>query len=191
MMDRTSTASSPGWSSGAYDCIASGATITPERRKVAEFCNPYVVSGQSLVVDPHRHPEVHSIADLRGLVLGVQEGNTSQPVANRLVAEGKVARVKVYAYSEIEQALSDLSTGRCDVFMKLAPVTTWLVRSRPTLRVVQTGITREFLGVSVRRGNHLLRDAINQAQHALLQDGTLQRLVTQWLGPGAAAVRGS
>ena len=189
-MDRTSTASSQGWSSGADDCIASGATITPERRKVAEFCNPYVVSGQSLVVDPQRHPEVHSIADLHGLVLGVQQGNTSQSVANRLVAEGKAARVKVYAYSEIGQALDDLSSGGCDAFMKLAPVTAWLVRSRPTLRIVQTGITRELLGVSVRRGNHPLRDAINQAQHALLRDGTLQRLVTQWLGPGAAVVRG-
>jgi len=180
-----------GLESGAYDCVASGATITPERRKVAEFCNPYVVSGQSLVVDPQRHPNVRSIADLRGLVIGVQQGNTSQPVANRLVAEGKAARVKVYAYSEIEQALADLSSGGCDVFMKLAPVTSWLVRSRPMLRVVQTGITRELLGVCVRRGNHPLRDAINQAQHALLQDGTLPRLVTQWLGPGAAVARGS
>ncbi len=179
-----------GLESGAYDCIASGTTITPERRKVADFCNPYVVSGQSLVVDPRRHPTVRSIADLRGLVIGVQQGNTSQPVANRLVAEGKAARVKVYAYSEIELALGDLSTGGCDVFMKLAPVTAWLVRSRPTLRIVQTGITHELLGACVRRGNRPLKDAINQAQHALLRDGTLPRLVSQWLGPGAALAGG-
>jgi ABC-type amino acid transport substrate-binding protein len=175
-----------GLESGAYDCVASGTTITPERRKLADFSDPYIVSGQSLVVDPQRHPSVHSIADLRGLVIGVQQGNTSQPVANRLVAEGKAARVRVYAYSEIEQALGDLSNGGCDAFMKLAPVTAWLVRSRPKLRVVQTGITRELLGICVRRGDRSLKDAINQAQRALLRDGTLARLVTQWLGPGAA-----
>jgi polar amino acid transport system substrate-binding protein len=171
--------------SGAYDCVASGATITPERRKIADFCDPYVVSGQSLVVDPKRHANVHSIADLQGLVIGVQDGNTSQPVANQLVAEGKAARVKVYAYSEIAQALADLSSGGCDVFMKLAPVTAWLLRSRPALRVVQTGVTRELLGVSVRRGDDTLREAINQAQNALLREGILQSLVTKWLGPGA------
>jgi polar amino acid transport system substrate-binding protein len=175
-----------GLESNTYDCVASGTTITPERQKLADFCNPYIVSGQSLVADPQRHSNVHSIADLRGLVIGVQQGNTSQPVANRLVAEGKAARVRVYAYSEIEQALGDLSNGGCDVFMKLAPVTAWLVRSLPTLRVVQTGITHELLGVCVRRGDQLLKDAINLAQSALLRDGSLPRLVTQWLGPGAA-----
>src|SRR4051794_12460928 len=48
-----------GLNSGAFDCVASGATITPGRQKIADFCNPYVVSGQSLVVDPQQHPDVH------------------------------------------------------------------------------------------------------------------------------------
>jgi len=43
-----------GLASGAYDCIASGATITPGRQRIADFCAPYVVSGQSLVVDTSR-----------------------------------------------------------------------------------------------------------------------------------------
>jgi polar amino acid transport system substrate-binding protein len=137
-----------GLNSGAYDCVASGATITPERRRLADFCDPYVVSGQSLVVDAERHPDVRSTADLGGLTIGVQQGNTSQPVAERLVAEGKAARVKVYAYGEIEQALADLMTGGCDALMKLAPVTAWLVRDRPRLKVVETGITREVLGIA-------------------------------------------
>jgi len=174
-----------GLDDGRYDCIASGTTITPDRERLADFCAPYVVSGQSLVVDPARHPNVHGVGDLKGLVIGVQRGNTSQPVADRLVAEHRAARVRVYAYDEIGQALDDLSTGGCDAFMKLAPVTEWLVRDRPRLRVVQTGITRERLGVCVRRGDAALRDAIDQAQAALVRDGTLGALVTQWLGTGA------
>jgi hypothetical protein len=30
-----------GLDDGSYDCIASGTTITPARRKLAEFCAPY------------------------------------------------------------------------------------------------------------------------------------------------------
>lgn len=173
-----------GLNDGSYDCVASGTTITPGRQEVADFCAPYAVSGQSLVVDVARHPHVHGVGDLRGLVVGVQQGNTSQPVANKLVADNRAAKVHVYAYDEIERALNDLSSGVCDAFMKLGPVTAWFVRERPRLRVVQTGITVEPLGVCVRKGDIALRDAINRAQSELLADGTLGRLVTQWLGAG-------
>jgi polar amino acid transport system substrate-binding protein len=175
-----------GLDAGTYDCVASGTTITPDRERIADFCAPYVVSGQSLVVDPGRHPNVHGTGDLKGLVIGVQQGNTSQPIANRLVAEHRAARVRVYAYDEIEQALDDLSTGGCDVFMKLAPVTQWFVRDRRRLKVVETGITRERLGICVRRGNTMLRDAIGNAQAALMADGTVPALIRQWLGRGAS-----
>ena len=174
-----------GLDSGLYDCIASGATITPEREQMANFCNPYAISGQSLVVNRTRHPRVSSIDDLKGQAIGVQHGNTSQPVAERLVAEGRAARVRVYAYDQIETALDDLSTGGCDAFMKLAPVTHWLTRNRSELTVVQTGITRERLGISVRKGDATLLRAINEAQAALRKDGTLPALIAKWLGNAA------
>jgi ABC-type amino acid transport substrate-binding protein len=174
-----------GLDNGSYDCIASGTTVTPGRRKIADFCAPYAVSGQSLVVDVSRHPNVHGIADLKGLVIGVQQGNTSQPVADKLVAEHRAARVRVYAYDEIEKALDDLMSGGCDAFMKLAPVTAWFVRNRPKLKVVETGITVERLGICMRKGNVALRNAMGKAQAALSADGTLAALIKQWLGPGA------
>jgi polar amino acid transport system substrate-binding protein len=175
-----------GLDSGAYDCVASGTTITPAREKLADFCAPYAVSGQSLVVDTTRHPQVHDLGDLSGLVIGVQHGNTSEPVAEKLVAEHRAARVRVYAYNEIERALEDLSTGGCDAFMKLAPVTAWFVRDRPKLKVVQAGITTERLGICVRKENTALRDAIGKAQAELTADGTLPALIEEWLGADAA-----
>ena len=174
-----------GLDSGAYDCIASGTTITPEREQVVDFCQPYVLSGQSLVVDAVRLPNVRSIDDLNGLTIGVQRGNTSQPVADRLVAEHRAARVRVYAYDEIEMALADLTTGGCDVFMKLAPVTARFVRDRPRLKVVETGITRERLAISVRKSDTALRTAIDSAQAILVRDGILPALINKWLGAAA------
>ena len=178
-----------GLDDGSYDCVASGTTITPERQKAADFCAPYAVSGQSLVVDTSRHPDVRSTADLKGLVVGVQKGNTSEPVAEKLVAEGRAAHVRVYAYDKIEKALDELSTGGCDAFMKLTPVTAWFVRDRPKLKVVQTGITQELLGVCVRKSNTALADAIDKAQAALMADGTIPGLIKKWLGSGAALPR--
>lgn len=167
--------------SGAFDCIASGTTITPERARLADFCAPYFASGQSLAVDVTRHPNVRGIDDLAGLTVGVQRGNTSAPIAERLVADGKAARVRVYEYDQIGQAIDDLSTGRCDAVMKLAPVLTWLVRDRPHVAVVQRRISREEIAIAVRRGDRALSEQIEEAQRTLESDGTLGRLTARWL----------
>ena len=47
---------------GTCDAIASGATITPERERVADFCAPYLVSGQALACNALRTPELRSVA---------------------------------------------------------------------------------------------------------------------------------
>jgi polar amino acid transport system substrate-binding protein len=174
-----------GLDDGQYDCVASGTTVTPGRQKIADFCAPYAISGQSLVVDVSRHANVHGIADLKGLIIGVQQGNTSEPVADSLVAEQRAAGVRVYAYGQIDKALDDLTSGGCDVFMKLAPVTAWFARDRSRLRVVETGITVERLGIGVRKGNTQLRNAINKAQTKLKVDGSLAALIKH-LGCGAS-----
>ncbi|MDD7942358.1 ABC transporter substrate-binding protein [Actinomycetospora lutea] len=170
---------------GDYDVVASGATITEHRRTLARFCRPYVRSGQSLVVDRRRHPDVTGLDDLGGRTLGVQRGNTSEPVADALAHAGRIGGVRRYAYRDILTALDDLAAGRLDGFMKLEPVMRALTRDRPTLGVVQTGITHEDLGVAVRRDDAGLAADVDRALDALRADGTLARLGRAWLGTDA------
>lgn len=167
---------------GAYDCVIAGTTVTPERAGKAHFGPPYVVSGQALAVDTARFPAVRSVDDLAGLTIGVQRGNTSRPVADRLVAEGKAGSVRVYDYGGIRSALSDLTTGGCDAVMKLGPVLTELVGSVPDVEVVQRGITREDIAICVALGDDSTLAAITAAQAGLEADGTLQALRRRWLG---------
>jgi polar amino acid transport system substrate-binding protein len=166
----------------AYDCVAAGTTVTPDREKKAQFVPPYLISGQSLAVDTKRLPRVRSIDDLEGLTIGVQQGNTSQPVADRLVAEGKAAAVRVYDYGSIRTALTDLTTGSCDAFMKLAPVLTELVKPIPGVEVVQRGISVENIAIAVARNDQALLARLTVAQAELEDDGTLQRIRGKWLG---------
>ena len=171
-----------GLNAGEYDCVAAGTTVTPEREKKAQFVPPYLISGQSLAVDTTRLPKVTSIDDLDGLTIGVQQGNTSQPIADRLVAEGKAGAVRVYDYATIRSALTDLTTGACDAFMKLAPVLTELVKPIPGVEVVQRGISVENIAIAVALGDQALFARLTVAQEELEQDGTLQRIRRKWLG---------
>ena len=103
-----------GLDDGSYDVVASGATITDHRQTLATFCRPYVRSGQSLVVAVDRHPAIGSIDDLAGCTIGVQRGNTSEPVAEDLARHGKVAAVRRYDYDDIDAALDDVAAGTID-----------------------------------------------------------------------------
>jgi polar amino acid transport system substrate-binding protein len=171
---------------GAFDCATSGTTVTSERETKAAFCPPYLISGQWLVVDTTRLPHVRSTEDLDGLTIGVQQGNTSQPIANDLVAQGKAARVRVYDYGSIRTALVDLTTGGCDAFMKLAPVLTELVRPIDGVEVVQRGISVEDIAIAVATVNQALLSRLTMAQAELEDDGTLPRIRQRWLGNPAA-----
>jgi polar amino acid transport system substrate-binding protein len=169
-----------GLANGSWDCVTSGTTITPERQIVATFCAPYLESGQSLVCNIEKSPNVHSVDNLSGMIIGVQHGNTSEPVAHRLKAQGRVADVRTYAYHAIGAMLDDLEAGTIGAVMKLAPVMHWLIRNRPALGVVQEGITDEKLGVAVGLGNDALRQAIDIAQAGLRNRGVLDRLTRKW-----------
>jgi polar amino acid transport system substrate-binding protein len=167
---------------GAYDCVIAGTTVTPERERKATFLPPYLISGQSLAVDTTRLPHVKSIDDLDGLTIGVQQGNTSQQIAERLVAEGKAAAVRVYDYGAIRSALTDLTTGACDAFMKLAPVLTELVKPISGVEIVQRGISVEKIAIAVPLTDQQLLGRLTVAQAELEDDGTLQRIRRKWLG---------
>ncbi|MBJ7339994.1 ABC transporter substrate-binding protein [Mycolicibacterium sp.] len=171
-----------GLATGAYDCVIAGTTVTAERSRRAAFAPPYLVSGQSLAVDTARCPAVRSVDDLAGSTIGVQRGNTSQAIAERLVAQGRAKGVRLYDYGGIRTALSDLATGGCDAFMKLGPVLTELVRSIDGVEIVQRGLSREDIAMAVALGDDSTLARIAAAQADLEADGTLQALRRKWLG---------
>lgn len=171
---------------GDYDCVAAGVTVTPGRECKAEFLPPYLISGQALAVDTSRQPQVHSIGDLTGLTIGVQRGDASEPIAERLVAGGGAAQVRAYDYGALGAAIADLSTGGCDAVMTLAPVLAELVKSvhgaNPGVQVVQRGLSVEHIAIAVAPDAHELAGRLRGAQAQLEQDGTLQRIRRRWLG---------
>jgi ABC-type amino acid transport substrate-binding protein len=162
------------------DAVISGTTITPERAAIVLFSEPYLEFNQGVAVNRQRTPDVSSEADLRGLIAGIQSGNTSDIVARRLKAEGIIADIKYYPYHGISDALDDLEAGRIGLVIKLFPVISWLVKSRPQLHVPLQVPTHEKLGIAFAKDNTALRDAVNRALATLRTNGELARLQARW-----------
>ncbi|UXA10563.1 ABC transporter substrate-binding protein [Mycobacterium sp. SMC-8] len=167
---------------GEYDCVIAGTTVTPERESKVAFLPPYLISGQGLAVDTARLPHVHSVDDLTGLTIGVQRGNTSEAIAQRLVGDGKADRVRVYDYGAVTAAIADLVAGGCDAVMKLAPALAELVKEVPGVEMVQRGLSVEDIAIAVNPAEQRLLARLQVAQAELEEDGTLQRIRRQWLG---------
>lgn len=171
---------------GDYDCVAAGVTITPDRERRATFLAPYLISGQALAVDTDRHPHAHSVDDLSGMTIGVRRGGTGESIAERLVAEGRAAGVRLYDYGALEAAIEDLGTGGCHAVMALAPVLAELVKSvranNPGIQVIQQGLSVERIAIAVSSTDQTLADRLEVAQAGLETDGTLQRIRRTWLG---------
>ena len=172
-----------GLAAGSYDAVISGTTITPDREQVALFSDPYLEFNQALVVNAARTPQLKSVADLHGQVVGIQAGNTSDIVARKLLAEGAIADIKYYPYHGILTALDDLTAGRIGAFIKLFPVVTWLVKDRPDLAVVEQIPTHEKLGIAFAKHNVALCTAVNKTLADLKQQGHFDALCRKWLSP--------
>lgn len=171
-----------GLANGSYDAVISGTTITREREQVALFSTPYLEFNQGLAVNAARTPQIKSLDDLRGQVVGIQVGNTSDIVARKLLAQGAIADIKYYPYHGIAAALDDLTAGRIGALIKLFPVLTWLVKTRPGLAVVQQIPTHEQLGIAFARTNTALCAAVNKALADLKARGSFDALCRKWLG---------
>ena len=169
-----------GLADGRYDAVVSGTTITPQREKVALFSAPYLEFNQGLVVNVKRNPQIRSVAGLRGQVVGIQSGNTSDIVARRLLADGAIASIHYYPYHGILPALDDLSAGRIGAFIKLFPVVAWLTNDRRDLTVIQQIPTHEKLGIAFAKTNTRLCGKVNEALVDTKQRGAFDALRRKW-----------
>src|SRR5262249_61587200 len=97
-----------GLTTGNYDAVISGTTITPERSAVVLFSKPYLEFNQGVAVNRRLTPHVASVGDLHGLTAGIQSGNTSDFVAKRLLADGPIAGIQYYPYHGIPTELDAL-----------------------------------------------------------------------------------
>jgi ABC-type amino acid transport substrate-binding protein len=171
-----------GLTRGRYDAVASGTTITPERERVVLFSAPYLEFNQGLVVNVERTPQIKSVAGLRGQVVGIQAGNTSDAVARKLLAEGAIRDIRYYPYHGVLTALDDLSAGRIGAFIKLFPVAAWLVKGRPDLAVVEQIPTHEQLGIAFAKTATELCAAVNKVLADMKDSGAFEALARKWLG---------
>ena len=162
-----------------FDMIMSGMTLTQERNMKISFAKPYIVIGQSILIDKKLAGEIKSYKDLN---------NKKYKVASKLGTTGEQATKRMipncnYISFETEQeGVMDLLNGKIDAFVYDLPFNAiaFAEKGQEKLVLLDTPFTYEPLAWAVNKGN---ADFINWLDNFLIQaknDGTYDKIYQKW-----------
>ncbi|MDX2175716.1 MAG: basic amino acid ABC transporter substrate-binding protein [Candidatus Sumerlaeia bacterium] len=163
---------------GDIDAIVSSVTITEERKKTMAFTDPYINSGQRLIVHKDRGGKDNRLETMDGQTIGVQIGTTGATLLEDLFPN-----VKVRVYENVILGFEDLSQGNLDGFFVDAPVAAYY-RDRgrfENLLFVEQEYSSEQYGIVVGQENAELLARINDGLAKAKEKGIVKQLEDKWL----------
>ncbi len=169
---------------GQVDVAAAAISATDARRQIVDFTNFYYISQDGIIaLNDSPVVAIRSVEDIVGRRIGAQRGSVYETwLRQRLVDTGLISPSELLLYARLDDAVRDLSNRRIDLLVAdLGPMQSIVNASRGQYRLVGQQLNVQQLAVATRKGSTLL-GALNQALTQMQADGTLTRLITQYLG---------
>ena len=134
----------------------SGISITDERKLNVNFSQGYINAG--LIVVIKKDSGYATTEDLKGKVIGVQQGTTSDFAAEEITGMENVAQYKTFL-----NAIMDLQGNKIDAVIVDKPVGMAILASLndATLEIVDMGLQADWYGIEVNKDNAELLEKID------------------------------
>lgn len=167
-----------GLRNGQYDAVASGVTITEERKATIDFSTPINNQGQVLIVPSAKADAIKSIEDLpEGAKVGVQIGTTGDFAL-------EAYPVDIRRYDDIGLAIEDMLNGNLDGAVCDSLIASDFVLKNENyanlLTVAGEPFTAEEIAIGVQKGNTELLNMINEGLQILMDNGQFDELKAKW-----------
>jgi len=159
------------------DFIASGMTITEERKKVVDFTIPYWTTDQAVIV--YEDSDLDIINALCGKhTIGVNRGCSAQTwIENNLIKKGILAEDKLKLYESALMAINDVVSGRIDVSVGDELMFELAVKEKP-LKIIGIIKSDEAYGYAVRKEDQELKEMLNEGLRRLMKSPKWDEFVT-------------
>ena len=167
-----------GLANGQYDGIASGVTVTEERKQTIDFSQTIYQVTQSILT-LKENADLTDARSLFGKTVGVQMGTTGH------FAMEEYPEIEIKAYEDIALAIEDMINGNSDAVVCDSVIASDYVLANDNYRemLAVTGTasdTVEDIAIAVEKGNSELLDLINSAVDTLRESGQLEELYAKW-----------
>ena len=171
--------------SDRIDVAISGMSDTAERQKEVDFVD-YYQAGAMLLVKKGNPEGLESMADLCGKTVAVQRGTTQEGYAQEqsktCESDGKKP-IDLLSFDRETEAMLQVKSGRAVAGMQDYPVAAYNARTSgdgADFEVVGDQIQAGPLGIAVGKDNTELRDALQKAVQAVIDDGTYDELLKKY-----------
>ena len=125
---------------------------------------------------------VFSEADMTGKTIGVQLGTTGDIFASDLADKDESGKTVVEQYNKGADAIMSLKQGKIDCVLIDRQPAEAFVEKNDDLMILEEEFLVEEYAIAVAKENTELKDQINQALAEMKEDGTLEAIISNYIG---------
>jgi polar amino acid transport system substrate-binding protein len=166
----------PAVAAGEVDAVWCGQAITEERARQVDFTEPYAIFDETVITRAGRG--ITEAEQLRGLKVGAIANSANMALAETFDGAILVPFEGEDVFGAMIEATRD---GTIDAFVDDDVVMLPLAEQDPDFDVAFTVKTQNRWAVGVKPGNDELREAINAGLEAVIADGSLAKVWSQWM----------
>jgi polar amino acid transport system substrate-binding protein len=165
------------------DAVISQLFDKPERRQTIDLVD-YMNSSEAFLVHAGNPKKVHSIEDLSGHKVAVENGTTIQELIEdqnkKFQAAGKKA-ADIVVFPKDTDALQALQIGQVDVYgTTLESAAYYMDKSPKTFEVAGPPFHQILTAIGLRKNDPGMAEGVQKAVDVMKQDGTLLAILKKW-----------
>ncbi len=171
----------PALVTGKLDIIIAGMTVTQQRNLKVNFADPYIIVGQTVIVNGKLKDTVKSYKDLNDPKYTVTSklGTTGEQAIKRLLPKAKYK-----SFEDATEAGLEVASGRADAFVYDLPTcAAFQARQGEKANTVflDEPFTFEPLAFAIRKGDPDFLNWLNNFMRQIKNDGRYDKIYEKWL----------
>lgn len=158
------------------DALISALSFDPIRFGTFLYTNAYIDAGAALI---SLSPELQRMEQLEGKRLAVEYGSSGDEAAR--IWERRLKRITVRRYTTTQEALDAVIAGDADAALADVVSARLYRRTHPQIVIAMETVAPDPYVIALRRRSYDLAGKIQAVLNEMVEDGTLDRLLDQWL----------
>ncbi len=163
-----------------FDIIISGMTVTQERNLKINFADPYIIVGQTILINQKHKNVIKSYKDLndKKFIVTSKLGTTGEQAVKR-----KIPKCTYKSFETETEAALEVVNGKADAFVYDKPECVVFMAQQGAGKLVflDQPFTYEPLAFGIRKGDPDFLNWLNNFLRQVKADGRYDRMYNKWI----------